>query len=34
MDVDTRYGRYLDIIQKNTDPVYGSDLDATCRITF
>ena len=34
MDVDTRYGRYLDIIQKNTDPVYVSELDATCRITF
>ena len=34
MKVDSAHGRYLDIIQKNTDPVYGADLDATCRITF
>lgn len=34
LNVDTRLGKYIDIIQKNTDPNIGDDLNATCRTQF
>lgn len=34
MKVDSRYGSYLDIVQKNTDPNIGPTLNATCRVSF
>lgn len=34
MTANNRYGRYLDIVQKNTDPNIGPTLNATCRVSF
>lgn len=34
LDVDTRVGKYIDIIQQNSDPNIGPDLNSTCRTTF
>lgn len=34
LTADTRTGKYIDIVQQNSDPNIGPDLNSTCRTTF